>query len=224
MMTLFKINDVNVLEVHEGRVPKHERQNDKFYYNMRHGDNMAEPVSIEKGVFFNHFGVLVTDAPLEVIESISNDDYGWIDLEDHPDLLDLIMLAKEDELDEVETYTLQEARLMKSIQYPLLKHIYTGEEFFLKEENGKMFLTKDVTKDAFDPKCPEGHDLTRYASIVGEPVILDEEHSVITTKLSKSSTGGVFIDKYNALLQEQQFAYLTRNEYEELVKLQEWGE
>ena len=106
----------------------------------------------------------------------------------------------------------------------LMRHIYTGESFYLKQERGHWFLTKDVTEDAFDPKCPEGHDLARYVSIIGEPVVIDEDHSVITTKLSKSNTGGVFIDKYNDLLQEHQFVYLTHNEYQELVKLQEWGE
>lgn len=54
------------VEVYEGRFWE-ERLPNKFYYDMRHGDSdWSMPITIEKWVCVNYWGLLITDTPLDL--------------------------------------------------------------------------------------------------------------------------------------------------------------
>ena len=57
----------NVLLVLDARIPKNERRQDLYYYQMRHGESDWDtPITIEKFVAFNFYGILITHAPLKL--------------------------------------------------------------------------------------------------------------------------------------------------------------
>lgn len=53
---------ISVLE--DKRIPKAERDPNKFYYELRHADNdWSVPITVEKNVLVNFWGTLISDKP-----------------------------------------------------------------------------------------------------------------------------------------------------------------
>ena len=59
------------------RVKKDKLPEDMYCYDMRHGDDMGEPVTVENRVVVNHFGTLLTTIPFDFGDS----DYLSVDYE-----------------------------------------------------------------------------------------------------------------------------------------------
>lgn len=55
--TVFRGMDAYLTDL---RIPKEERREDLYYYEIRHSDeDWSEPCNIENGVFINHWGSIV---------------------------------------------------------------------------------------------------------------------------------------------------------------------
>lgn len=62
---LFQLRGVNVYRVDERRKKPEDIQDGFLYYDIRHSDeDWGNPATVEKSVFVNHFGFLVTREPL----------------------------------------------------------------------------------------------------------------------------------------------------------------
>lgn len=73
MKKLFSILNVPVVKVVSIRVPIDARAEDLFFYDIRHSDDDGfEPATIEKNVFVNHLGTLITTEPIKELETKSN--------------------------------------------------------------------------------------------------------------------------------------------------------
>ncbi len=76
-----RLDPDNILMVSEFRIHENARDPGLFYYDIRHGDDWGDPVTVEKTVFVNFFGTVVTAAPLELNDRQEG--------ESMPDYLDL---------------------------------------------------------------------------------------------------------------------------------------
>ncbi len=81
MNELFKLSGVPVVFCSEFRVKPEERDENLFYYNMRHpDDDWSIPWSVEKGVLVNFFGTIATTEPIEFLEFNNSDNRKEIEL------------------------------------------------------------------------------------------------------------------------------------------------
>lgn len=67
-----RIQPEDIVEVVESvRIPKKDRSQKLYYYEMRHNEsNWVEPISIELFVAVNFLGTLVTNVPLELKDGL----------------------------------------------------------------------------------------------------------------------------------------------------------
>lgn len=57
----------NILCVTPNRISEKDRHSDLYYYQMRHGElDWDTPITIEKFVFANFYGTIITAIPLEL--------------------------------------------------------------------------------------------------------------------------------------------------------------
>lgn len=50
------------------RIPKEQRHDDLFYYEIRDSDDGFEPCELKKSIMVNHFGTIATDKPIPELE------------------------------------------------------------------------------------------------------------------------------------------------------------
>lgn len=54
------------------RIKEADRKPNKYYYELRHGDDWGEPETIEKSVMVNFYGTIIADKPITLKEKSYN--------------------------------------------------------------------------------------------------------------------------------------------------------